>query len=125
MDMKTDIGIWIEKKFVEFQNAQGHRTTLDVFAAHIGISRSTLNKWMNGINRPDKSYVGLLADKLGPEIYDLMEMPRPDPNLMYIVRRWPALTLEQRKFIREQAERYAGLSETGEDVEPVKTRGTK
>ena len=88
-----------------------------LFADYLGVSRMSLSRWMNGNNLPEKYYVDQIADKLGPEIYDLMGMPRPDPSLMYIVKRWPALTTEQRKILREQAEQYAGSAKVEEGVE--------
>jgi transcriptional regulator with XRE-family HTH domain len=80
---------------------------LENFSVYLGVSRSTLSKYMNGESQPGgKEFIELIADKLGPEIYDLMDMPRPDPNLVYIIKHWGALDDTMRLAIREQTEKY-------------------
>lgn len=114
------MGNWLELKYLEWQTKEGGVRTMAEFADYLGIVRMTLSRWMNGRNIPDKKYVDQLADKLGPEIYDLMGLPRPDPSLVYIIKRWPALTIEQRKILREQAEQYAGTIEVDAGLEQIK-----
>ena len=46
---------WINRKFVEWQAAQGKRKTVEEFAIYLGISRPLLNMWMNGNKKPAKS----------------------------------------------------------------------
>jgi len=104
---KGRIGEWLELKYLEWQTSQGKRQSLEKFANYLGVERMTLNRWMNGNNRPDLRFVDSIADKLGDEIYDLMEIKRPDPALRYIIRQWPALTDEQRRTLKDQAERYS------------------
>lgn len=111
VEMEDKMRDWFTKKFVEWQASTGTRQTLDSFAAYLGVSRSTLSKYMNGDSRPGNiEFVEKISDKLGFEIYDLMEIPRPDPNLVYIIKSWPALSNEQRREIREQAEKYHAQS---------------
>ncbi len=109
--METEIGQWFKIKFLEWQLARKERSTFDDFSEYLGIGRSTLSKWMNGTSRPAKSLIYQVADKLGPEIYDLMNLPRPDSDLTYIIKHWGVLTQEQRCAIREEAENYHAQSD--------------
>jgi len=86
---KTPLGEWLERQFLKWQNERGERQTLDTFAQYIGVTRSALNKWMNGNRTPDADYADQIADKLGPEIYDLLGLPRPDPRLQAIISYTP------------------------------------
>lgn len=87
---------WLTLKFLEYQTAQKRRVTVGEFAKYIGVNQVTLGRWMSGIRTPDREYVTLLTDKFGDEVYDALELPRPDPRLQAIIANWKCLTDEQR-----------------------------
>jgi transcriptional regulator with XRE-family HTH domain len=97
---------WINRQFVLWQADQGKRKTIDEFASYIGISRPLLNMWMNGNRKPGTNNIKLLADLFGMEVYDVLDLPRPDPDLHYIQNNWIDLKPEHRKALRETAEKY-------------------
>ncbi len=106
-----DFKDWINKKFIEWEHASGRRRTLSDFANYLGVSRPIVSMWMNGARTPSRDNVHVLAKIFGAEIYDILGIQRPDPDLEAIKDMWDALTVGQRRAIREQAERYAA----GED----------
>ena len=98
---------YLERKFVEWQQREGRRKTIADFATYLGVSQSVISMWMNGSRKPNQPSIELLADNFGLEIYDVLGMPRPDPDLHYLKQNWEHLSPETRRAIREQAEQYA------------------
>lgn len=62
--------------------------------------------WMNGSRRPGSENIKLLAEIFGIEVFDALDLPRPDPDLHYLQAHWVNLPPEKRKEMREQAEAY-------------------
>lgn len=79
---------FLERKFLDWQREQGERRTIAEFAAWIGVSRGTFNNWLYKSRLPEGESVELLASKLGPEIYDILGLQRPDPKLQEVIRNW-------------------------------------
>ncbi len=75
---KSKVAIWINKKFLEWQLDQERSASQVEFAEYIGVSESTFSTWINDLQPPGKHSADLIAAKLGPEIYDLLGMARPD-----------------------------------------------
>ena len=103
---------WITSKFLDWQAKQGERKTLDEFAAYIGISRPLLNMWMNGDKpRPGQANIKILAEIFGSEIYDVLDLPRPDPFVLYVQKASTNLKDNQKKKISEQIAKYITANE--------------
>lgn len=77
--------------------------TLDDFAKYLGVSQPTVSSWLNGKRRPTGKNIDTIADLLGPEIYDLLGLQRPDPGLIYITRNWHHLSEDFKYQIQEEA----------------------
>jgi len=108
-NMKSELGQWLDHQFLQWQISQGGSKTIVEFAEHLGVSRDALYKWMNGKRAPDLEYVEKLADKLGPEIYDLIGLPRPNEQLQRIRHAWDDLSAdEQAAFAAEIEQTAAG-----------------
>lgn len=97
---------WITRKFVEWQALQGKRKTIEDFAAYLGTSRPLVNMWMNGNKKPGKENINILAELFGNEIYDVLELPRPNPYLQKLNRVWEFIPENIQKKISEEAEKY-------------------
>ena len=98
---------WMTKNFLAWQSQQGKRKTIEDFAAYIGVSRPLLNQWMNGdIPRPGRENISRLADIFGPEIYDVLEIPRPNIHLQHLSKIWENIPPDKQQLIVEQAEQY-------------------
>jgi len=77
---------WITRKYVEWQAKEGKRKTIEEFAAYLGTSRPLVNMWMNGNKKPGKENIKILAELFGNEVYDILELPRPNPYKQVIDR---------------------------------------
>jgi len=117
--------IFLERKFLEWQIEIGERKSQAAFADRIGVSRPSITMWMNGTHLPDLENANKLAAVLGPEVYDLLEMPRPNPFLQRINHLFPNLTPEHQQKLAEDAERYERENEQQRLRKPSKERKTK
>jgi transcriptional regulator with XRE-family HTH domain len=104
-----DYNRWLMDKFVEWERKKGQRQSYSAFARYLGVKQSSLSQWLAGNYPPSRENVEKLAEKLGPEIYDIMGMERPDPDIEQLVRLYSAATPEQKKEILRQALRLAGF----------------
>lgn len=80
------------------------------FARYLGVNGALLSQWMKGTRQPGRRKAPVLAAKLGPEIYDLLGLARPDSDLREINLVWGQLSKEQR---REAVRRVKELAEKG------------
>mgnify|MGYP001016956826 CR=1 FL=1 len=81
---------FLEFKYLEWQQKVGRKTVKE-FAAYIGVSTSTISTWWHENRIPEGENIQKLASKLGIEVYDALDLPRPDPDLLYIQQNWQNL----------------------------------
>jgi transcriptional regulator with XRE-family HTH domain len=100
-------------KIQEFETKQGKRVTLDEFANHLGVSRPVLSYWLSGKTKPSLEKAILLAEKLGSEVYETLDLPplNVDPDLKRLARIWDKIPEKKRQELAEQAEKYADNNE--------------
>lgn len=98
--------ILLERKFLEWQIEIGERKSQAEFARLLGVSRSAVTMWMNGTHLPDIESAKKLATFLGPEIFDLLGLPRPDPHLQKINQIWEHIPPDKQQKLAQDAERY-------------------
>ena len=79
------------------------------------ISQQLVEGWINDRFKPGSKYAYVLAEKLGPEVYDYIDVPKPDPLLIYIQSNWSQLSPEVQKNIRDQVAAYLIQGDT---IEP-------
>ena len=104
---------WLEQKFLEWQTAQGERKTIQDFADYLGVKGSVLSHWMNEIRKkPNSESIRQLSSKLGFEVYDVLGLPRPDPDLAYISQNWDKVSEEFRQKFRKQVEQQLANEES-------------
>jgi hypothetical protein len=71
---------WLMKKYFDWQIQAGKRRSQKEFADYLGVSPSALGQWMDGGYQPRGSRnITRLSEKLGPEVYDLLDLPYPLP----------------------------------------------
>lgn len=73
---------YLEMKYLEWQQKQGGRKTIAEFAAYLGIAQTTASSYMNGVRKPEGEKLQRIAEKLGIEVYDVLGVQRPDPDLL-------------------------------------------
>lgn len=83
--------VWLNRKYDEWEAPAGTRKSVRLWAEALGLNRDALSHWMHGIRRPDRASASLLASALGPEVYELLDMPRADPLLETIIQHWSDL----------------------------------
>ena len=81
---------WLEKKYLEWQMERG-RASIRKFSAWLGINHALVVQWMNAKTRPGEKSALLLADKLGFEVYDALEIPGPNPDEIELIRAYRAI----------------------------------
>lgn len=69
---------WLNKKFAEWEKTQGGKQSFYAFARYLEVSQSGLGQWMTGNGGPSGDDLLSIANKLGPEIYDVLGLPRPN-----------------------------------------------
>lgn len=103
---KNEFSTFLEKKFLEWQIKQGRRTTLREFSEYLGVSRAAISLWLNGDRLPDQINIQKLAEMFGYDIYDALDLPRPNPYLQKINKVFERLSPEHQQKLAEMAERY-------------------
>lgn len=93
-------------KLQEFEKQRGQRTTLDKFAEYLGVKRPILSIWLSGKSKPSLDSVRQLAEVLGPEVYEVLDLPRPNPYLQKINQLFEYLSPEHQRQLAQDAERY-------------------
>lgn len=105
---KGPVGEWIWGKYLEWLKLEGGYKSQAEFARRLGIDRALLNQYLNGRQKPSKANVEKLAS-LGLEIYDLVDMERPDPNLQRLILAYDAAAPDKKEEIIKYAFRAAGF----------------
>jgi len=72
------------------------------FAKYLGFNPSTLSMWMTGKQDPDLHSADLLAHKLGPEVYDVLNLPHPPEFIQKLEAVYDELTPEQRQSLSDK-----------------------
>ncbi len=71
---------WITKKYIQWRgDAVGRDRTVKDFADWIGVSNQLMSYWMrkDGIIPRHQKTINKLVSKYGPEVYDVLGIPRP------------------------------------------------
>ena len=94
------------RQMQQWESAQGKRATLQGFADHLQVSQPLLSIWLKGDTKPSSDKVELLAAKLGTEVYEVLGLPKPDPDLSRLNQIWPRIPETMRRSIVKQAEQF-------------------
>ncbi len=84
----------------------GRHRTVSEFAVWLDIPRSLLSRYLNGQRQPSRENVGKIAARLGPEVYDLLGLQRPDPNIQRLLRAYDELDEEGKEDLLQYAEQF-------------------
>lgn len=90
--------------------------SINSFAKYLGYSRPMVTLWMNGKRKVTydalENMLPKLHELIGPEVYEMLEHPKPDPVLDYFVESWEALTESQRMDLSAMLEDYLEENKT-------------
>jgi transcriptional regulator with XRE-family HTH domain len=106
MEKKSAFAQYIERLFVDWQAKQKRRASVDEFASYMGCSQAAVSLWMADRRKPNSESIHRIYELYGPEIYDVLNLPRPDPLLDYVITHWDRLRPEKQLEIREEIEKY-------------------
>ena len=96
MKNKSEFANWLEVQFINWMRERGEVTTQREFAEYLGLDQVQLSHYINERRKkPDKKSLIKLADKLGPEVYDVLGLARPDPQLKRLTSVWHLLSQDQ------------------------------
>ncbi len=118
---KNPVGLWLDKQYIAWQARAGESKTWGEFAAYLGVARGTLDNWSRGSRRPEGANVTVLAEKLGPEIYDLLGLDRPDARKLIVNQVFEALSEEGKTKAVEELRKLAAREQKGRGNEPLKS----
>lgn len=85
----------------------------------IEVIQQTLNTWINGKVPTEEKYILVLAEKLGDEIFDLFDFPRPNPYLQIAVKNWEFMSEEKQEKISRMIAEEAAKYEAKKNVDGV------
>lgn len=97
---------FLTEQFVIWQAKERGRRTLEDFANYLDVNRSLLSYWINGSRVPSKENIEKIAYRLGNEIYDVLEMERPNAHLQKINRLWEFIPEDIQIKIADEAAKY-------------------
>ena len=109
---------FFQAKFKEWENLQkNQRSYISAYARwlsengfDIEIKQQMASDWYHGKYVPrDDGYLLVIEEKLGNEIYDILEIneeDRPDANRFIVNRKWNFMPLEWRIRIAEETAKY-------------------
>ena len=80
LDVSTKFAIWLNKKFLEWQNQQGEPMTQKEFARYLGVKPTTYSGWVNGNIPPSTTHLKKVASVLGFDVYEALGLPTPNEN---------------------------------------------
>ncbi|HEX9018254.1 MAG TPA: hypothetical protein VF806_03665 [Anaerolineaceae bacterium] len=88
---------WLNQKFAEWEKNQGRRQSYYAFARFLEVSQSGLGQWMAGAAVPGGDDLIVLAGKIGPEVYDVLGLPRPNAELQRVTVSFASLPPDLRQ----------------------------
>jgi hypothetical protein len=111
---------YLFNKFLEWEKTQPKkRSSFSAFARWLSLNTSktkvtqqVLDGWMNGAKPSDYKYLFVLAEKIGNEVYELLELTPPNPYLQKVNSKWEFVPEEKQKKIAEEVERYEAQNES-------------
>jgi transcriptional regulator with XRE-family HTH domain len=74
---------WLENKYQEWIKKQGGNPSYYAFARYLDVGHSAYAQWSAGVSQPVGDDLAKLAGKLGAEVYDLVNQPRPGGRALF------------------------------------------
>jgi transcriptional regulator with XRE-family HTH domain len=82
------------------------RASIREFSRWLDINQAQITQWMNGKGRPGIVSARKLAMKLGPEIYDILDLPRPPKAIHELQSTYQTIPQEERQLFEQDFDRW-------------------
>jgi hypothetical protein len=92
---------WLLEKFIEFQRKMNYPVSIADFARDVGVMPSIMRQYLRGVRVPSENSALILSTKLGPDIFNVLHMTVPEPEIQLIYMKWPSLSNENKHKIME------------------------
>ncbi len=99
--MKTKFSDYLERHYLDWQIENG-RASIRKYSLWLGINSSLVIQWMNGNGKPGSKNLAKLAIKLGPDIYDVLEIPPPPEFIRKLEAIYDDLSIDQQQQLQKQ-----------------------
>jgi transcriptional regulator with XRE-family HTH domain len=120
-----DFKAFFEQKYIEWQSALKRRGSIREFSEYLQIDERLVSNWMNGHRKPGSEYIERLAIVLGIEVYDALNLPRPDERLLQIKKVWEDLSEEEQAAFAAEIERTAASNKQKTPEKQKRERSSK
>lgn len=103
-------------RFIEWEKQQpNRRSSFSAFARWLSnnsyqfiIKQQVVSDWIKGRYKPnDDYYLLVLEEKLGEEIYEILQAKKPNPYFIYTNRHWDKVPAKAQKQIAEIISKYS------------------
>jgi transcriptional regulator with XRE-family HTH domain len=96
MKEKNAFAKWLELQYINWMKDRGEVISQGEFASYLELDPMNLSNYINSKRKmPDPDSIEKIAAKLGPEIYDVLGLARPDPQLKQLTAVWHLLSQDQ------------------------------
>lgn len=101
--------------FVGWEKEQpGKRSSYTAFARwlsdnsyNVSLKQQLISDWIKGRYKPnEEKYLLVLEEKIGKEIYEFLDVPRPNPYLQKINQLFERISEAHQRKLAEDAEQY-------------------
>jgi transcriptional regulator with XRE-family HTH domain len=113
----------LDQAFLEYrirQTRQRLSVSLNSFANFLEFSPTIVNMWLNGKKVPSKGnlerIIPYLVELLGPEVYDTLDLPKPDLDLQRLTQIWENIPPTNRRILADLAEKFATEGESASNA---------
>ena len=108
-----EISRLLTQEYLKHQQRTGRLISQREYARYLGIPVSTFNEIFNGRRPPQGENLHIIADAIGPIVYDILDEPRRMPTgdvvLDFVASNWHLLDDESKERIQQVAS--AGMEE--------------
>lgn len=108
-EQKTRFATWLKEKYLAWNSEGTELRSRKEFAAHLNISPALLNHYLHKRQLPSKAVVDILANRLGFEVYALLNMSTPNKELRFISSNWGQLNRKQQAAVIRMIGKYINI----------------
>lgn len=104
MEDKNAFAKWLEIQYIDWMKDRGEVSSQREFASYLELDPMNLSNYINSKRKmPDPVSIAKIAAKLGPEVYDVLGLARPDPDLKRLTAIWHKLSERTKEKILQIA----------------------